>query len=124
MEIHTVVFWIMTPCSLVGGCHRFGETCCFGLHRWKFHSNSEDGSSVLLRNADAVSTWLTTMAELRRPSYEVEHPGLVTQFYAWINDIRVTRERVKPFNVSCRAVPTCIRSLASPSPVCARVLHP
>jgi len=27
-----VVFWVLTPFSLVGKCHPFGQTCC--LHCW------------------------------------------------------------------------------------------
>jgi hypothetical protein len=31
MNIEITVFWIVTQCSLVDGCQRFGGTCCLHI---------------------------------------------------------------------------------------------
>jgi hypothetical protein len=39
MKINGIVFWVMTPCSVVVGYQRFGGPCYFHLH-------TEDGSNM------------------------------------------------------------------------------
>jgi hypothetical protein len=43
-EMSMLVFWVVTPCGLVGSCQCFGGTYCFHLQGYKFtrHYNPED----------------------------------------------------------------------------------
>jgi hypothetical protein len=42
-KIYIAVFWVMTPCSLVGGCQRFGGTHCLHLQaRSTLKAEAED----------------------------------------------------------------------------------
>ena len=40
MNVNITVFWSLTPCCLVGGCHCYGLTCCLNF--------PEHGSSWVL----------------------------------------------------------------------------
>jgi hypothetical protein len=48
VEIWIVVFWVVTPCSIVGGYQPFRRT--YRLHFKKFYFYTKDGGDRFLRN--------------------------------------------------------------------------
>jgi hypothetical protein len=46
INISIMVFWIVTPCSVAGGCRYFGGTITYIL-------NPEDGADLFLRNVSS-----------------------------------------------------------------------
>jgi hypothetical protein len=65
VKINVVFFWIMTPYSLVGGCHRFGGTYCLYLEGIR-----EDEDSIYLWNVgNLLSEYTVTQKTTGNPYY-------------------------------------------------------
>jgi hypothetical protein len=66
VKMSIFVFWVLTPCGLVGRYHRFGGT----------HFNPEDGGSVFIRN-DGICVQVHTVLQLRRPTSATKLVGFL-----------------------------------------------
>jgi hypothetical protein len=47
-NIYTVVFWVMTPFSLIYGYQLFGEICCLSLHSGTLKTNIPDSPESMV----------------------------------------------------------------------------
>jgi hypothetical protein len=50
VKMSMLLFWVVTPCGIVGRYQRFGWTCCLHLQPSSVIFRTEDGDSVFLRN--------------------------------------------------------------------------
>jgi hypothetical protein len=75
MEVHTVVFWVMTPCVLVGGYKRFCRTYSFhlqGRNTWACDEKNQRNAFFKVDHIFKISThsymfWRLRFAIFREP---------------------------------------------------------
>jgi hypothetical protein len=67
VKMSMLVFWVVTPCGLVGRYQRFGGTYCLYLQDW-----SEDGGRTFLRNVGIYPQTHMTSQPRRTINYNSE----------------------------------------------------
>jgi hypothetical protein len=56
-----LLFWVVTPCGLVGRHHRFGGTYCHHLQAWRQYEEVLAGSIIRVIMMEAASTSETSV---------------------------------------------------------------
>jgi hypothetical protein len=87
LRMSVVVFWVVTPCGLVGGQQRFVGTCCLNVQPWRWKQyvtpfkstrchNPEDDHGLLHRRRDLKSR---PLAQFKEWSHNSHHKSVSTR---------------------------------------------
>jgi hypothetical protein len=66
LGVQIVVFWVVTPCSLVGEYEHLWRPCCPHLQGLCHHCDLGDGDRMLLQNT-SVHLWYYMVSKPRKP---------------------------------------------------------